>query len=226
MKSNTHQVVTEDFPENLNRGIMICGINYGFSGEDEKNELELTTKEPEPKSFFSDSSVRKSDKNFKPRILLWLKSWGLELQTQRGSEGRIERSFFQTNWLDTQTRSTTSNESITLSMLVKESAGILKLIEARRPSVIILIGSKLIDAFNDISIREHLVSSLGERSGNAESVVSDLAGYKGRKFKMYLQKFGGTQIICLPHPQSRGLTNEYIKSLKPGSDILNLFSSL
>lgn len=223
MSSNNHQVTTKDYPENLHGGIMICGINYGYSNEDEKNESKSSIQAPDPKSFFSDASVNQS--KFKLRLLLWLSSWGLELNTEKGKEGPFERSFFQTNWLDTQTRSVTSNEPITLDMLVKESAGILSLIEKRKPCVIILIGAKLIDAFNDISIRDKLVKSMGHRSGNAEARTADLPGYQGRKFKMYLQKFGETKVVCLPHPQSRGLTNDYVKALNPATFIINHFKN-
>jgi hypothetical protein len=214
-----HQVVTRDFPENLRGGIMICGINFGYSVEDEKRENRGTLSGPEPLSFFSDKAVNNT--RFRNRILTWLCSWGLEFVTRAGEEGAFERSFFQTNWLNTQTRSITSNGAISVETLVQEADAFLRLLEQRKPTVIIFVGSQLIEALNDIRIRERVVSILGERSGNAEIYRGDLPNYKGTKFKMLTQTFGQTRIISLPHPQARGLSDEYVASLKPPVHILH-----
>ncbi len=211
---STHQVVTKDYPENLAGGIMICGINFGYSAADEARENAGITSEREPLSFFSDRLVNNHG-HFRNRVLDWISSWGFSFATTAGEEGSFERSFFQTNWLDTQTRSVTSDQAINVETLVRESDSFLSLIQERKPSVIIFIGAKLIEAFNDIRIRERVVSILGRRSGNAEIYQADLPGYGGKKFKLLAQRFGETQIIGLPHPQTRGLTNLYMAGLKP-----------
>lgn len=133
------QVITQDYPENLFGGIMICGINFGYSAKDEALEKAGIIPEQEPTSFFSDNAVNNS--RFRNRVLSWLSSWGFELVTQKGKEGAFEKAFFQTNWLGTQTRSVTSNGLITTNTLVQEAGGFLNLLEARKPSVIIFLGA-------------------------------------------------------------------------------------
>ena len=154
------------------------------------------------------------------RVLNWLSSWGFLFVTTAGAESAFERSFFQSNWLDTQTRSVSSDEVINEETLVCESDSFLTLVQARKPTVIIFVGAKLIEAFNDIRNRERVDSILGSRSGNAEIYQADLPGYKGTKFKLLAQRFGETQIIGLPHPQSHGLTDEYMAGLKPPTHVI------
>ena len=210
---STHQVVTKDYPENLVGGIMICGINFGYSAEDEARESAGIATAQEPRSFIS----AKAGKNtrFRTRVLTWLSGWGGSFATVSGEEGAFEHSFFQTNWLDTQTRSITSDQAINEETLVQESSSFLELVQERKPSAIIFVGADLIQAFNDIRIRERIVSILGSRSGNAKIYQADLPGYAGKRFKLLVQQFGETQIIGLPHPQAHGLTDEYMAGLKP-----------
>lgn len=216
---STHQVVTKAYRENIADGIMICGINFGYSTEEETRDNAGITTEREFQSFFSDKAVNNS--RFRNRVLGWLSNWGFSFVTTAGDEGAFERSFFQTNWLDTQTRSITSdNQAINVEMLVRESDGFLGLVQERKPSVIIFAGAKLIDAFNDIRIRERVVSILGSRSGNAEIYRADPPGYQGTKFKLLAQRFGETQIIGLPHPQSRGLSDKYMAALIPPENVI------
>lgn len=213
-----HQVVTKNYPENQVGGIMLCGINFGYSAEDENHENAGTQSEPEPLSFFSDKAVNNT--RFRNRILAWLSSWGLEFATIAGDEGAFERSFFQTNWLDTQTRSITSNGNITNETLVKEADSFLGMLETRKPSVIIFFGVQMINALNDERVRPRVISILGERSGNPQTYEGDLPNYQGTKFKLLAQKFGETQIISFPHPQAQGITDEYVASLKPPAHVI------
>lgn len=215
----TPQIITQDYPENLLGGIMICGINFGYSVEDEALEKAGITPEQEPTSFFSDNTVNNT--RFRNRVLAWLSSWGFELVTQKGQEGAFERAFFQTNWLGTQTRSVTSNGLITINTLVQEADGFLNLLDARKPSVIIFFGSRMIEALNNIAIRDKVISILGERSGNAEIYRAELPNYTGIKFKLLAQKFGETQIISLPHPQAHGISDKYVTALKPSDHIIH-----
>jgi len=219
MDNLTHHVITKDYPENLLGGIMVCGINFGYSAEDESLEKAGVATELEPLSFFSDKAVNNT--RFRNRVLAWLSSWSFEFVTQKGQEGAFEHAFFQTNWLDTQTRNITSDGTITTKTLVDESDSFLRLLERRKPSVIIFVGSLMIEALNDIKIRDRVVSILGERSGNAKVYRAELPNYTGTKFKLLAQKFGDTQIISLPHPQARGIADEYVAALKPPIHVIH-----
>ncbi len=190
---------------------MICGINFGYSKEDEVKEA-LGVQQPiESPSFFSDSTVNRTD--FAHEIRKWLNLWDIDLAQEPGEEGPLEKSFFQTNWDNSQTRSTDSDFKINTSYLVENSAGFLSLLEERKPRLVIFVGVLLIEALNDIRIRERVESILGERPGNALSITGDAPPGK-RKFKIMLQKFPKAQIISLPHPQARGLRDEYMKSFR------------
>lgn len=209
-----HQVLTKEYFENISNGIMICGINFGYSEADKiKDEQPDENCKMEGLSFFSDTTVNNT--RFRNRVLSWLNSWGLNLTTVPHNENAFDRTFFQTNWLDTQTNSINSDESISIRTLVQDSDSFLTLLEERKPEVILFIGSMLIEALNDISIRDRVESILGARSGNPKNCVGELPDGKGIKFKIRFQQFGDTQIISLPHTQTRGLSNEYIASLKP-----------
>lgn len=208
-----HPVVTKDFPENLSGGVMICGINFGYSSNDEVLEKSGILKETEAPSFFSDLSVNNT--RFRNTVCKWLKNWGLPFSHEAEGETAFDRSFFQTNWINSQTRSVQSNEKITIKMMVKESNGVLSLIESRKPSVIIFFGVQMIQALNDINIRTRVVSALGERPGNGEIYQASLKHYKGTRFKLITQDFPKTLVLSLPHPQTIGITDEYMAALKP-----------
>ncbi|MFZ5499669.1 MAG: hypothetical protein ACOY6N_11535 [Pseudomonadota bacterium] len=218
MDKPAHPVITKDYPENIVGGFMICGINFGYSQEDEALEKSGKPVELNPLSFFSDKAVNNT--LFRNTVLTWLSSWGFEFATEAGHDGEFERAFFQTNWLDTQTRSIDSDELINLNKLVQESDSFLTLLEARKPSIIFFFSNMMIEALNDIRIRERVVSILGKRSGNARIYQAELPNYTGIKHKMLAQEFGETQIISLPHPQARGISLEYIAALKPPKDVI------
>ncbi len=219
---STNQVTTKSYPENLEYGFMVCGINYGYSIADEKNDKAGIPEKLESLSFFSDRTVRKMDR-FKNRILRWLNSWGISLSTEPGSERKLERSFFQCNWLDPQTRGIDSDKKITINELVNHADGFLNLLKQRRPSVIFLFGAMLIEALNDERIRPIIINLFGERTA-PENYSATLPGYKGKKFLIRVQKFGDTVVIGCPHPQSRGLSDEYMAAIKLPAVVMNKFS--
>lgn len=206
-----NKVVTKDYPENLKYGIMVCGINYGESRDDEKCENLSLAAPPEKQSFFSDLSVRKTDR-FRNRIVKWLKNWGLELETAPGKEGPLERRFFQCNWLDTQSRSMKDGDyQITFSTLIKESDGFLALLSERKPSVIFFGGSILMDAAGCIPKFADILGAPSEE----KIYFGDLPGYRGRRFRVRVRNFGSSIIIGLPHPTgSLGLSDRYMASIK------------
>ncbi|MAI34101.1 MAG: hypothetical protein CMM07_20840 [Rhodopirellula sp.] len=206
-----HPVVTADYPENLTGGIMICGYNFGFSSQDQDDEEKGETAGESMPSFFSDAKVNNT--LFRNRLLAWLNIWGRSMETDASRIEEYERSFFQTNWLGTQTN-TIAEDEITIDKLVAESDGILSLIEDRKPRLIIFTGSDLIEALNDIRIRERVESILGSRPGNAEVFRSDVPVGK-TKFKLLKQDFPRTTVISVPHATgTRGLSDEYMAGFR------------
>ncbi|GHG60356.1 hypothetical protein GCM10010919_03760 [Alishewanella longhuensis] len=61
---------------------------------------------------------------------------------------------------------------------------LLALIRERKPRTIIFVGKILIEAFNDIRIREDDESLLGQRSGNAKTHIGKPKNPRGRNFKV------------------------------------------
>ena len=61
-------------------------------------------------------------------------------------------------------------------------------------------------------IRAEVESILGKRPGNAQVLLGDQE--RGKRFKVLLQQFDETQLIALPHPQTRGLTDDYMASFQ------------
>lgn len=206
-----HPVVTADFPENLSGGIMICGYNFGFSAQDQKNE-ENGVEAPEAElSFFSDSRVNNT--LFRNRLLKWFDSWGSELETDASKIGSYERSFFQTNWIATQT-ATIADDNISNARLVAEADGILSLIASREPRLILFTGSKLIEALNDSEVREQVERILGTRPGNAKIYQSEVP-VKGTKFKLLRQDFPNAVVVSTPHVTgTRGISDEYMAGFR------------
>ncbi|MBL3529630.1 MAG: hypothetical protein JMN27_18275 [gamma proteobacterium endosymbiont of Lamellibrachia anaximandri] len=203
-----HNVITKDYPENQSGGIMICGINFGYSAYDEKLDDSGITLTKEQKSYFSDTTVNNT--KFRNRILNWLKSWDIISSDSSKREHSFERSFFQTNWLMTQTNSVSSDKKISVNYLVQEADSILGLLASRKPQAILFFGMDLIEALNDISIRDQVEAIFGSRSGNA--IIHRIQDINtGRCFRVLTQSFGCTQIIGLPHPQARGLSDEQAK---------------
>ena len=222
--SSQHPVVTATYPENQTNGVMVCGINFGYSEADrtrdvlERDALEGDAQPLERASFFSDQTVNNT--RFRNRVLKWLRSWGFELATTPGAEGVLEKSLFQTNWLSSQSNTITSDEKISIASLAADADGVLSLIQDRKPKLIMFVGNMLIEAFNDISIRDKVEKMLGKRSGNAEIHTGNPDGYSGTHFKLRAQKFGDTVVMSIPHTATIGLSDDYVASLKPANWIV------
>ncbi|MDR1849913.1 MAG: hypothetical protein LBQ75_07725 [Zoogloeaceae bacterium] len=194
-------VCTRDYPENLNGGIMICGLNFGTDPGDDSNtvkrlceylSLKKSLDDPENWRTFYPDVVGMS--RFDSRIFKWFDLWGHPLEGRKGSEGAFEHAFFHRNWSLTQTKTANLSDD----MLVREALepdGILHVLEKRLPSVIMFFGTRLVGLLNDERIRDRVENILGKRS-DKEKI--DPVG----KYKMQTQVFGKTHIIGLPHPRA------------------------
>ena len=228
MTTSRHPVVTRDYPENTSGGIMVCGINFGYSKEDEAAESQSVAVATEPLSFFSDETVNKT--KFRNRALKWLRSLGLNLSGTPETEGALEKSIFQTNWFDSQTRDVGTDGEFKAEAMVEQELrlqeqkmlgyGLISLVEARKPRAIIFLGSALIEAFNDIRLRPRIEALLGPRSGNAQRMELKADTFTGKSFSVRYQTFGGTYVVCLPHPQAHGVTDEFIASLAVPEELI------
>lgn len=208
-----HPIITKNYAENSSGGIMLCGINFGLSIEDERNELSGSEVLTEEKSFFSDEIVNNS--RFKKTIIKWFDLWGMPLTSDPDALGNLEKSIFQTNWLNTQSRSTTSEDKIDRNYLAHNAKSFINLLRERKPRIIIFFSVDLLEAINFSIIRDEIESILGPWPGKATTHPSPLTNYQGKKLKVMTQDYPQTKIIALPHPQAHGLTDEYIGSFGP-----------
>ena len=85
--------------ENREGGLLLCGLNHGYSKEDERQDAAGIDRSDPNKSFFSDGKV--NDYPFRNRIVSWFSLWGYELARSKEKAGDFERSIVQTNWLQT-----------------------------------------------------------------------------------------------------------------------------
>ncbi|WP_283744421.1 hypothetical protein [Sideroxydans sp. CL21] len=60
--------------ENREGELLLCGLNLGYSKEDERQEAAGINRSDTEKSFFSDGEV--NDYPFRNRIVSWFSLWG------------------------------------------------------------------------------------------------------------------------------------------------------
>ena len=77
-------------PENRDGGLLLCGLNHGYSKNDELRDVAGINRADPHKSFFSDGEV--NDYPFRNRIVSWFSLWGYELARSRGEAGSFGRS--------------------------------------------------------------------------------------------------------------------------------------
>lgn len=220
MNLSNHPVLTLSYPENLMSGVMICGINFGYSNKDREADDEGTEATLDSASFFSDPTVNKT--RFRNTLVKWLENWGVKFAKTPNELTSNDKSYFQTNWINSQTTSINSDEKITNQTLIDSVEPLLALIHERKPRVIFFVGKILIEAFNDIRIREKVESLLGQRSGNAKIHIGKPKNPGGRNFKVLSQRFGDTTIVCVPHTATQGVSYEYMASIELPDEIVNL----
>lgn len=196
---------TACFAENRKAGIMICGINWGGSPEEESTE--------EKESFFSDSSVNSYP--YRNRLLVWFELFGHPLSTKPENAGVFEKSIIQTNWLNNQ--SPNMNGKSLYTECVNQWANFEYHLSTLEPKIIVFLSVSLLDTLNSQACIKNATKTLGEAC-KPDYFQKDI--YHGEKklkrFRVGIQKFSKTTIIALPHPTgSRGLSNDYISAFKP-----------
>lgn len=184
-------------------GIMICGYNWGGN----PNVLGRGTSH----SFFSDERYGNRYRN---RIIEWFSLWGVPLSRTPGTEGFLEKSISQTNWLPTQSVSLNGSNTLDSCILHAHNFGLH--LNYFKPKVLLLMGKVLIDAMNMPLVQNELICTTGKSLGIHHLFdCLDVKHHKYKKFRISFQKYEKMQVVCLPHPTgSRGLSNEYIAGFR------------
>ena len=214
-------VNTEIYPENSNGGLMICGVNPGYSVKDKKQERNPQVGKIK-KSFFSDRTVH--DNNFRNRIVKWFELWGYKLARDSGKEGPLERSIIQTNWL--VGRSENMKGKSTIGYCVHFNQEFLIKLNRFKPSAIIFLSQDLMESLHILSMDTEFSNILGMPSGNPtyHKKTLNLNGKPCRRFRVGFHDYEKARILSLPHPTgSIGLHDQYIHEFQ---DEISKFLSL
>lgn len=204
------EIDTKIFPENRKNGLMICGINFGYSAQDKKNDEDEGYSSPEKiPSFFSDGAENNTD--FRNGVLTWFDLWGVSLSRNEAAPGSMERSILQTNWLPTQ--SNRAGKQYETKFLVENSGHFLRACTEFQPRLIFLFGKLLIEAFNSSDMRVMVEGIFGERCGAARFVQKSVNASTKRTF--VFQKHRDVTVVCMPHVTGGwGLSHECVGAFR------------
>jgi hypothetical protein len=198
-------VHTRIYPENANGGLLLCGVNHGYSKVDGRLDAAGTDRSDKYKSFFSDGAV--NDYPFRNNVAKWLGMWGLPLRREDG--GPLERSIVQTNWLQTCT-SNVADLSVGQEC-IKDPDSFLAACEQLRPRLILFFSKELLGAFTSPQLRPRVQAIFGEVEGQTEWIEKPVEG--AITFKIGRQRFARTIAISLPHATgARGITDSFIQA--------------
>jgi len=196
-------IANKEYIENKN-GIMICGYEWGFSKEDQQAVRDGIYIQEE-KSFFSDETV--NDYPYRNRIVSWLRSLGLPLNSQNA--GILEKSIVQTNWMDSQGYKVEGNIYIRLR---EQKQNFLNHLEYFKPKIVLFFGVRQLEVLNKEILKdvEHV---LGKTTKKERYIQKDIEDCK--KYRIGFQSFENSEIIAFPHPATQGgLCDSYIELYK------------
>lgn len=197
-----HTLITR---ENASGGLLLCGINHGYTAKDEELDAAGIDRLDKYKSFFSDSAV--NDYRLRNRLVTWLSLWGLQLRREAATAGPLERSIVQTNWL--QSCSNNVNGIPVRRACIEDSESFLRTCDQLRPSVIVLLSKEMLWALTSAELRTPVKGILGCLQEPISWIDQPVAGAK--RFKIGRARFETTTVLSLPHPTgSKGLKDDYM----------------
>lgn len=198
-------VHTKIFPENKSGGMMLCGINHGWSKEDERQDAAGVDRNDPYKSFFSDKAV--NDYPFRNNIVKWFGLWGFHLQVEESRAGALERSIVQTNWLQTCTNNV--NGQTVHKECIKDAESFLATCEQLRPRLLLFFSKELLWALGSPALRPRVERLFGRLIGGIEWVETRVPGTT--RFKIGRLRFEHATALSLPHATgARGVRDEFI----------------
>ncbi|HET6912601.1 MAG TPA: hypothetical protein VFH71_04550 [Rhodanobacteraceae bacterium] len=185
-------------------GIIICGYNWGT---DQGSSVSAAS--PAGSSFFSNQDT--NGFRYVNRLINLLGLWGLSLERKEGRETKLERSFTQTNWRNTETKALSDD---TWTEYELNCGNFLETVQHLRPRLVIFCGLRLLELLNSPSVLPLSEKGFGKHLGEPRYCVKPkLPGRK--QFRVGFQDFERVRVIAIPHPTgSRGLSNEYMEQFR------------
>ncbi|MDQ7968573.1 MAG: DNA translocase FtsK [Oxalicibacterium faecigallinarum] len=211
---DTLPIHTALFDENRRGSLLLCGINHGYSKQDEALDVSGFDRTDSHKSFFSDKEV--NDYRMRNRIAAWFRLWGYPLQAEKESAGAFERSIIQTNWLQSVTNNV--RDMNVRAACIAEADSFLTTCKVLKPRVIIFFSKELLWAFTSGELAEQVKDVFGEPTGGVSWIQEQvlLDGKPLKAFKVGIVKYENLTVISLPHPTgAQGLSDAYIAALAP-----------
>ena len=200
--------------ENKVGGLLLVGLNHGYSKEDERQDNAGIDRSDEYKSFFSDKAV--NDYPFRNNIVKWFSLWGYNLADNSDDAGAFERSIIQTNWL--QTCSNNMGDINKRQACIDDSHSFINTCLALKPRLIFFFSQELLWAFNSSRLSEQIEGIFGKRKGSVECKQKDVIfnGKARRRFKFCFQSYENLKIVSMPHATgAQGIADDYIEAFKP-----------
>jgi hypothetical protein len=192
-------------------GLMICGYEWGYSKDDQEADakgIEYQPADTDAAHTFANKELQHGPRALRWRydasIMKWFEIWGHAFNKSNPSD--FEKSVIQTNWCDTMNHSMSGDYSkLNDSPHVENFIYHISYFE---PSVILFMGSKLINALQNNGTLDNFQSIMGKCT---KPPVIMQKSFTGRQFKFTFQSFEKCEVVCLPHPSStRGLSDGYI----------------
>lgn len=194
--------------ENRKGGLLVCGINHGWSKEDQRKDEEGLDRSDPFRSFFSDRRVE--NHSFRNAVVKWFGLLGHPLQMDWRQAGAFERSIVHTNWLPT------CSSSIDYGKLeadcIRNAHAFLHTCQRLAPALVVFFSGKLMDAFNSRELRPRVEELFGAPEDKVRWIQKELPG----RFYVGVRRFERMTAISLPHATgAQGVSDEYIAGLKP-----------
>lgn len=200
--------------ENSEGGLLLCGLNHGYSKEDERQDAAGIDRSDSSKSFFSDGEV--NNYPFRNRIVSWFSLWGFDLAGRSEIAGAFERSLIQTNWL--QSCSNNMDGINTQQACIEDNESFILTCETLKPEIIFFFGRELYFAFSSPALREKVEPIFGARLGETGWLQKDVYfnGKPRRRLRFGFQQYEKLTVVVLPHATgAQGVASDYIEAFKP-----------
>lgn len=201
-------------PYNREGGLLLCGLNHGYSKADERLDAAGIDRSDTNKSFFSDGEV--NDYPFRNRIVSWFSLWGYELARSKEKSGAFEKSIIQTNWL--QTCSNNMDGINTQQECIEDNDSFLQTCQALKPGLIFFFGRELFLAFTSSALTSKVEHIFGARIGEPSWLQKEVYfnGKPRRRFRFGFQKYERLTVVVLPHATgAQGIASDYIEAFQP-----------
>ncbi|AFI04760.1 hypothetical protein [Helicobacter cetorum] len=182
---------------NKKRGLVVVGYQRGGDDSHAKNDPGDKNK------YFSELTH-----DFQKDLIKWFGLWEYPLATEESKMGNFEKSIIEIEWCEGH------GEKFDYKLLYSEhnQKRFLQLLESLEPELLMFTGVKMLEILNEQSMKPHVENILGKAKNEPDYITNK--HFKGTKLRVGFQSFDKCEVIALPHPNARGLSDAYIALFK------------